>query len=167
MSLSGEKGYYLKGKKLQTIKKLRFMKKLLFLFIALPFITAYCGPRTTKVIESSFDNGQPKIVTIYEKMNGEEQKKKQLEYYQSGQKKMEGSFKNGKRYGLWISYYKNGRVWSKLHYKDGKANGIKKVYYENGDLHYKGELKDGKRVGKWTFYDINGNASEIDYDKRP
>ncbi|MCF8231776.1 MAG: hypothetical protein K9J27_06250 [Bacteroidales bacterium] len=142
------------------------MKKLPFLFIALLFGTVYCGPKTIKVIESSFKNGQPQVVTFYEKINGEKQKKKQIQYYQTGQKKMEGPYKNGKRHGQWISYYKNGRVWTKIHYIEGKANGIKKVYYENGELHYKGELKNGERTGKWTFYDVNGKASIINYNNR-
>lgn len=142
------------------------MKNLVFLFIALLFSTAYCGPKTIKVIESSFDNGQPQVVTFYEKMDGEKQKKKQIQYYQTGQKKVEGSFKNGKRRGQWISYYKNGQVWTKIRYEKGKANGTKKAYYENGELHYKGELKNGERIGKWTFYDINGDTSMINYNKR-
>ena len=142
------------------------MKKLGFLFIAAIFIMGNCSRKNIKVIESSFDNGQPKVVTFYDKFNGEKKKTKQITYYQNGQKKMEGTFEKGKRHGQWTSYYKNGTVWSEVIYKEGKANGIKKTFYKNGDLYYKGQLKNGKRIGKWVFYDTKGGKTVIDYDKR-
>lgn len=134
--------------------------------LAATFIMSNCSRKNIKVIESSFENGEPKVVTFYDKLNGDKVKTRQIQYYKNGQKKMEGSFKDGHRHGEWISYYKNGNVWSRAHYKNGKLNGLKKSYYENGELHYKGELKNGERVGKWTFYEANGNTKVIDYDKR-
>ena len=45
-----------------------------------------------------------------------------------------GSFKNGKREGLWVSYHKNGNTGTKEIYKDGKREGFYEMYYENGQL---------------------------------
>lgn len=142
------------------------MKKLVFIFLAATFIMGNCSRKNIKVINSSFDNGQPKTVSFYDKLNGEKIKTKQITYYKSGQKKMEGTYKDGVRHGQWISYYKNGEKWSQVNYKNGKANGIKKTFYKNGDLYYKGELKNGERVGKWIFFDTKGGKTVIDYDKR-
>ena len=85
---------------------------------------------------------------------------------ENGKLKIEGSYKDGKRSGRWVSYYRNGNVWAEATYRNGKEYGPKTVYYENGKVYYTGEMKNGKRVGKWKFTDIQGNTSSIDYDKR-
>lgn len=142
------------------------MKKLVFLFIASIFLMGNCSKKNIRVVDSTYEDGQPKIVYFYKKLNGDREKVKRVEYHQNGQVKMEGHYKNGERNGSWTSYYKNGNVWSKATYKNGKANGVKKVFYENGDIYYQGRLENGERTGKWTFYDKEGKTTVIDYDKR-
>jgi antitoxin component YwqK of YwqJK toxin-antitoxin module len=68
----------------------------------------------------------------------------------------QGSFKNGKAEGPWVSYHDNGQLWSKGTSKNGKQHGPRVSYWENGQLWSKGTYKDGKRHGPWVFYTDNG-----------
>jgi antitoxin component YwqK of YwqJK toxin-antitoxin module len=69
--------------------------------------------------------------------------------------KIQGSFKNGKEHGPWVTYYK-GKLSSKGTYKNGVKVGLLTVYHEDGKLFYKGTLKDGKKNGPWISYHNNG-----------
>ena len=68
-----------------------------------------------------------------------------------------GSFKNGKREGLWVSYHKNGKIGIKEIYKDGKRDGFYEMYYEYGQLLDKGNYKNGKRHGLWEYFNEDGS----------
>ena len=68
-----------------------------------------------------------------------------------------GSFKNGKREGLWVSYHKNGNIGIKEIYKDGKRDGFYKMYYQNGQLKMKGNLKFGWQDGLWEYFNEDGS----------
>ena len=59
----------------------------------------------------------------------------------------QGSFKNGKRVGTWVSYWDNGQLFSKGTYKDGERGGPWVRFWDNGQLHSKGTYKDGERGG--------------------
>jgi antitoxin component YwqK of YwqJK toxin-antitoxin module len=76
--------------------------------------------------------------------------------------KTQGSFKDGKKGGPWISYWTNGKLRHKGTYKDGEKHGPwvsynkngKKddpwvIYWENGQLSSKGNFKDEKTAVKW------------------
>ena len=58
----------------------------------------------------------------------------------------QGSFKNGKRDGPWVSYHPNGQLDYKGTYRDGKEDGPWVTYYGNGQLLSKGTYKNGKKV---------------------
>jgi len=60
-------------------------------------------------------------------------------YYENGVVSQEGTYKNGKLHGQWISYD-----------RDGKKNTM--AYYHKG-----------KKVGKWIFWNDN-EMREVDYD---
>ena len=100
--------------------------------------------------------------------------------------KEQGSFKDGKRVGVWLVYDSNGRVskevtyengkkvtWvqykyhsngqvrTKETYKDGKFNGPWAGYHENGLLLTKGTYKDGKKEGPWVGYNEDGTVWEL------
>ena len=68
-----------------------------------------------------------------------------------------GSFKNGKREGIWVSYHKNGNIGIKEIYKDGKRDSFYEMYYENGQLLDKGNYKDGSRDGLWEYFNEDGS----------
>jgi hypothetical protein len=64
--------------------------------------------------------------------------------------KSQGSFKNGKRCGPWVSYWmwKGGLLMSKGNYKDGEKDGPWVSYNEDGTVRhdFTGTLKNGKKV---------------------
>jgi antitoxin component YwqK of YwqJK toxin-antitoxin module len=70
--------------------------------------------------------------------------------------KDQGSFKNGKREGYWISYHENGQLWYEGKYKSGKQEGASVGYHDNGELFYKGNYKNFKQEGAWVIYHENG-----------
>ena len=49
--------------------------------------------------------------------------------------KSQGSFKNGKQEGAWVSYH------------------------DNGQLKYKGDYKNGVREGTWVWYQKDGSVT--------
>ena len=73
--------------------------------------------------------------------------------------KIQGTFKNGKRDGPWVSYHPNGQLMRAGNYKDGKFDGPWVGYHVNGGLFFKGTLKDGKKDGPWVYYWSNGGLS--------
>jgi antitoxin component YwqK of YwqJK toxin-antitoxin module len=66
-----------------------------------------------------------------------------FEYHKNGQLEKKGTYKDGKRDGLWVYYWDNGHLYIKDTYKDGKKDGPRLRYHENGQLAQKGTYKDG------------------------
>jgi len=60
----------------------------------------------------------------------------------------EGSFKDGKKDGRWVSYYPDGRLFYKGTYKDDKKDGPWVGYWIDGTVwsSFTGTFKDGVRV---------------------
>ena len=60
----------------------------------------------------------------------------------------QGTFKNGKKDGPWVSYHENGQLWTKGTYKNGKKDGPWVGYEDDGTVweKYTGTFKDGKKV---------------------
>ena len=84
-----------------------------------------------------------------------------------GKKEFEGSYKDGKKDGLWTDYHENGQKKSEGNHKDGKLDGLWTNWYENeqksSEITYKNgkqyiirTYKDGKREGLWTWWYANG-----------
>ena len=75
--------------------------------------------------------------------------------------KEQGSIKDGKREGFWISYYDNGQLNWKVNYKNGLKEGKWVSYYENGKLWSEGEYdKFGEMTGEWVSYYDNGQLKQ-------
>ena len=71
--------------------------------------------------------------------------------------KVQGSFKDGKRVGVWIVYNLNGRVSKEVTYENGKkVTWVQYKYHSNGQLRTKETYKDGKFDGPWVDYHENG-----------
>lgn len=128
------------------------MKKL-YLLLSIVLVFASCSSQLRKKVEVSFPNGEPQIARFY---NKNDQCVKETEYYQSGQVKMEGTMKDGKREGEWTAYYPDGRVQSHGYFKDGKRTGEATVFWPNGNLREKGFYKEGTHCGHWKWYDEQG-----------
>jgi hypothetical protein len=78
------------------------------------------------------------------------------EFYENGNVKVKGIYKNNKRDGDWSFFYDNGKLWSWGEYTDGVRNGGSSVYYENGVLKMEGTYLNNKQVGIWKFYNKEG-----------
>ncbi|WP_405573612.1 energy transducer TonB [Winogradskyella sp. Asnod2-B02-A] len=85
------------------------------------------------------------------------------EFYDSGELKKEGQYKNNKRIGEWKRYYKNGQVSRIYSYNDGKFNKEEISYFENGIVSRKTKKEDGVYV-RIGFYE-SGNIKYKWQDK--
>ena len=77
-------------------------------------------------------------------------------YYDNGQLKAIGTFKDGKEDGLYEWYYENGQLWERKTYKDGIRDGLYEWYYDNGQLKWRYTYKDGKLNGLDEGYNKDG-----------
>jgi len=141
------------------------MKKILFLTLIASFAF---GCSKKKIIEGTYENGNPRVVKYYHKKAGELILDREVVYYENEQKKMEGEYKEKLRNGKWQAWYENGTIWSEGEYKNGKRNGIGIAYHENGKKYIEGMYKDDIRVGAWRFYDTTGALTkEVNFDLVP
>ena len=76
--------------------------------------------------------------------------------HMGGNKKIEGSYKDGKKDGLLIRWYKNGQKFREGTWKDGKEDGLWTRWYDNGKKRFEGTYKDEERDGLWTLWYDNG-----------
>ena len=83
-----------------------------------------------------------------------------ISYHYNGQLAYKGNFKNGKEEGAWISYHVNGQLFSKGNYKNGKEEGAWISYHVNGQLFSKGNYKNGKKEGAWVSYNSDGTVDK-------
>lgn len=59
-------------------------------------------------------------------------------------------------------YYDNGQVKQVGYYKDGKPHGKWEAFNENGTKQAIGQYENGAKAGKWFFWN-ESNLSEVDY----
>ncbi len=55
-------------------------------------------------------------------------------------------------------YYDNGNVKHSGSYKDGEMHGLWKFYRRDGSLMRAGKMSQGKQVGIWTTYHRDGSV---------
>jgi len=109
---------------------------------------------------NTYDNGNISSISYHNKTSNGIEKIRYEAYYENGQKKQEGDYKDGKGYGLWTSWYENGQKYER-NLNDGKRDGLTTEWYSNGTKKYEGKYKDGKEVGKWTYYYGDGTIKEV------
>lgn len=118
------------------------------------FLLVSCTNREIRIVEERWPDGSEKIVRYYNKSNY--QLCREERFYQNGNKQMQGTFKNGKKDGVWYFWYENGQLWSEGEFENGLSHGYRKVYHPNSQLYYEGEFHKGETVGTWKFYDEHG-----------
>lgn len=84
--------------------------------------------------------------------DGEEGK----EYYENGNVKYEGDYKNGFFHGNGTAYYEDGSIEYVGSFENGQFHGSGTIYYENGEIQYKGEWSNGSADGEGEHYDEDG-----------
>ena len=83
-----------------------------------------------------------------------------LYYHSNGQPEASGKYKDGKYHGYWTWHFPNGKLKSNGPFKDGKYDGYWVSYYKNGQLRWEGVYALGKKVGPWTSYYPDGQLVE-------
>lgn len=109
-----------------------------------------------RVVEENYPSGKEKVVRFYKQDKTDKILVSEEQYYDNGQLKSKGSFRNSERHGEWSYWYENGNIWSEGEFKNGKSHGYRRVYHLNGELYYKGTYKNGKPSGTWSFWDEEG-----------
>ncbi len=79
-----------------------------------------------------------------------------IEFYENGQKSAEGSYKNDKRDGLWTCWDGNGHKIYEVSYKNDEKDGLRTKWYENGQKELEGNWNGGKRDGFLIWWYENG-----------
>ena len=78
-------------------------------------------------------------------------------WYENGQLKYEGNFKDGKKDGLVQEWFENGQLQYRMNYKNGEYHGKLEKWYENGQVLYKQIWKNGQFI-EGTHYKENGDV---------
>ena len=100
-----------------------------------------------------------RIWIFNEKVRRGAKQEKWTEWYENGQKRAEGTYKDGMPDGLWTSWDENGQKSTEGTYKDGELDGLWTGWYENGQKRAERTYKDG-RYSEWTYWDANGNVMD-------
>ncbi|HPG73478.1 MAG TPA: hypothetical protein PLM49_04240 [Bacteroidales bacterium] len=118
-----------------------------------------------QIVAETYENGQARKVFIFADSSYSELIY-EVQYYESGQRKMEGPYLEGNRHGKWMAWYENDTVWSVGYYKQGKRHGLSAVYHPNGIKFYDKNYINNVAEGKWSFYSEQGElVSEAFYHK--
>ncbi|MEI7594311.1 MAG: hypothetical protein WCK02_01085 [Bacteroidota bacterium] len=138
-----------------------------YIIWGLIFLAFSCKPKEQKVTEKTFENGSPKVVSVYNDKDTKKDKLEEISYHSNGKVFTQGKFKNQQKDGLWTSFYPNGIKWSETLFKEGLSEGKTTTWYDNGKLRYEGVYAKGKPSGIWKYWDLNGKlVFEKDYAKK-
>jgi len=81
---------------------------------------------------------------------------KYTEWFDNGNKKHEGFYKDGQPEGMHTTWYDNGQICNTTPYKSGKITGKYVEWYNDGKKKVEGNFLDGKKNGDCIFFDENG-----------
>ena len=82
------------------------------------------------------------------------------DYDENGKIFSEESWKYGVSDGPYIYYFENGEIFERGNHKDGELEGLYQYYYENGQLQWEGNYKNGRMDGLWNTYYETGQLKE-------
>ena len=99
---------------------------------------------------------------MYEPGHEEPYTGKYVIYFESGQKRYEGNFLNGKMDGKQIKRHENGQKSYEANFKYGKQDGPYIFWYDNGQKSYEANYKKGKEDGIVTSWDREGNITKTE-----
>ena len=72
-------------------------------------------------------------------------------WYENGQKRSEGSYKNGEQEGLWTYWHENGVQQAEGPFVLDRREGAWTFWDEDRDVKAAGMYAEGQRVGDWSF----------------
>ncbi len=73
-------------------------------------------------------------------------------WYENGKIMIQGTYRNGKKDGLWKEYFPNGVPKSEGPYANGLKEGTWIIYYGSGNKHWEGNYHQNKKEGLWIEY---------------
>jgi len=85
---------------------------------------------------------------------------KEVKYSPTGEKLVEGEWKQGKRFGAWRFYYADGSVKSESFYGDARTPTTMTFWHDNGQVSMQGPAVNGSRQGTWRVWRKNGLLAE-------
>lgn len=134
------------------------VQRLCIFGLAVLFLTA-CS-ETLEEVESSWPDGSPREVTVYNVSGETKTPTAYKEYHENGHIYMEGPYDAElKRHGIWTAYHNDGTNQSQTEYTHGSKEGFTKVWYPNGALRYEGQYKGNVKSGDWTYYKEDGSVA--------
>ena len=77
-------------------------------------------------------------------------------YYQNGNIKWKGSYRNWFISGNWEYWDENGKIMYVVNYKHDTLEGEFTSYHHNGTIKEKGCYSDNSRIGEWIVYSEKG-----------
>lgn len=81
--------------------------------------------------------------------------------YRTGEIKMKGHWKDGKREGIHVWFEKDGKVREKITWKNNRRSGITKSFFPSGKLQSKRAFHNNNLDGKFSTFYENGNIKDI------
>jgi len=78
------------------------------------------------------------------------------DWYEGGQRRVEGHFVDGQENGVWTYWFKNGQKSSEGRYVKGKQDGCWRFWYSSGQKKKENNWKKGEREGEWIYWDKAG-----------
>ena len=139
--------------------------KILFLIISIFFISSPTWSETVTIDDLKEKNGfYYKKFSIFSPLNFLFGFTGIVEsYYENGNLRVKGNFKDGKENGLWEWYSENGKLEKKGNYKEGlREDGLWEFYYKNGQLSSKGNWKDNNPDGVWVNFNQDGSLKKTE-----
>jgi antitoxin component YwqK of YwqJK toxin-antitoxin module len=83
-------------------------------------------------------------------------------YYEDGKVEQEGTYRDGKPDGNWKWTHRNGQTWREEVFFEGMEEGLAVEYSDSGTVVAKGEYLSGEREGKWII-DVGEHREEGEY----
>ncbi len=118
-----------------------------------------------RIKSTNFEIKQPEIIAkVGQKKNDEQENDEQdslwKDYWENGNLKEKGYYKNGKKDGIWEEYSEeSGNLKYMTTYQEGEEHGLFEAYNDNGTLDRKGNYKNGEKDGLWIDHWSNGQLS--------
>ncbi|HVA47471.1 MAG TPA: hypothetical protein VNH11_13965 [Pirellulales bacterium] len=112
-----------------------------------------------EVVQTPDDWWTAKVAT-YIKQGKDEKHGIWITWYQSGQKQMQGEYRNDLQVGKFHWWYETGQVALLGAYDAGKQVGKWTWWHQNGQKSTQGEYVDGNPTGRWRWWDTNGRVHE-------
>ncbi len=125
-----------------------------------------CAKEDSEVVTTKYPSGEKKETTIFRGEKPDLQKIKSFEYYRTGEKRREYSYKDNHFFGPWTYWYKKGNVMAegvinKKTFTPGKGTGTGAYYWPDGEKMIDIAVTASNELA-FTYYDKTGVAYSDD-----